>query len=91
MKIGEHIGNYVTYRTHSGNQYKGYVFETITDEVEVLFIADERQAHFHSAYSYFHDDTYFLVKYPELRDDTYKNRCYWIGPNTYQPIRKILL
>lgn len=85
MKIGEHIGNYVTYRTNSGNQYKGYVFETITDEVEVLFIADERQAHFHSAYSY------FRVKYPELWDDTYKNRCYWIGPNTYQPIRKILL
>ena len=89
MKIGEHIGNYVTYRTNSGNQYKGYVFETITDditdEVEVLFIADERQAHFHSAYSY------FLVKYPELWDDTYKNRCYWIRPNTYQPIRKILL
>ena len=78
MKIGEHIGNYVTYRTHSGNQYKGYVFETVTDEVEVLFIADERQAHFHSAYSYF-------------SDFTYKNRCYWIGPNTYQPIRKILL
>ena len=43
MKIGEHIGNYVTYRTNSGNQYKGYVFETITDEVEDVFetITDE--------------------------------------------------
>jgi len=86
MKIGEHIGNYVTYRTNSGNHiYKGYVFETITDDVEVLFIADERHAHFHSAYSY------FLVKHPDLWNDAYKNRCYWIGPNTYQPIRKILL
>ena len=83
MKIGEHIGNYVTYRTLSGNQYKGYVFETITDEGAVLFIADERQAHFHSAYAYFH-------KHPEFWDDEYKSKCWWIPKDNYE-IRKIII
>lgn len=85
MKIGEHSGKYVTYRANANNQYTGYVFETITNEVYVLFISDEKHAHFHSAISY------FLVKHPDLWSNAYKHRCCWVKPKDYQPVKKIIL
>ena len=43
MKIGSHRGIRATYQARN-NQYLGHVFETITDEVYVLFVADETYA-----------------------------------------------
>ena len=86
MKIGEHIGKNVTYREKYFNQtYSGYVFETIIDDCFVLFIADVENELFHNA------PTYFYRQHPELWNEAYAERCYWLKKNNYELAKKVLL
>ena len=82
MKIGTHRGKRATYLVRN-NQYTGYVFETITDKVYVLFIADETHAQFHSASPYFN-------RHPENWNEEYAKRCYWPRKNNYELAKVIL-
>ena len=86
MKIGEHIGKNVTYRDEYFNHtYNGYVFETIIDDVFVLFIADVENELFHNAHTYFH------YKHPENWNEEYAKRCYWLKKNNYELAKKVIL
>ena len=84
MNIGHNKGKRATYKIRN-NQYTGHVFETITDEVYVLFVADETHEQFHNASSYFYR------QHPELWNEAYAERCYWLKKNNYELAKKVLL
>ena len=84
MNIGTHKGKRATYKIRN-NRYTGYVFETITDEVDVLFVADEKHDQFHNA------RLYFDKQHPELWNEAYAKRCYWLKQNNYELAKKVLL
>lgn len=94
MKIGNHRGIRATYQARN-NQYLGHVFETITDEVNVLFVADETHDQFHNASSYVyrqHPELWnFYRQHPELWNHQYSNRCYWLKQNQYELAKKVIL
>ena len=95
MNIGTHRGKRAIYRVRNNQTYNGYVFETITDEVCVLFIADETHAQFHSASSYFyrqHPELWnFYRQHPENWNEEYAKRCYWLKQNQYELAKKVIL
>ena len=79
MNIGTHRGKRAIYRVRN-NQYTGYVFETIIDEVYVLFIFDES--------SKGHDAPLYFLSHQEDWNEEYAKRCYWLKKNNYELAKK---